>query len=65
MRGVVGQSLSSFGLHGDYHTVRDEADTLDYAHMQAAVRASLPALRMLADGGLDPAWVEGGSPTRR
>ncbi|MHC5210534.1 MAG: M28 family peptidase [Planctomycetota bacterium] len=65
MRGIVGQSLSSFGLHDEYHTVRDEADTLDYAHMQAAVRAALPALRMLADGSIDPAWVEGGAPSGR
>jgi Zn-dependent M28 family amino/carboxypeptidase len=64
-RGVVGQSLSSFGLHADYHTVRDEADTLDYAHMQTAVRTALSALRMLADGSVDPAWVEGGAPTGR
>jgi hypothetical protein len=59
-RGVVGQSLSSFGLHEEYHTVHDEADTLDYEHMQAAVRAALPALRMLVDGSLDPAWTEAG-----
>jgi Zn-dependent M28 family amino/carboxypeptidase len=64
-RGVVGQSLSSFGLHADYHTVRDEADTLDYAHMETAVRTALSALRMLADGSVDPAWVEGGAPTGR
>jgi hypothetical protein len=45
--------------------VRDEADTLDYAHMETAVRTALSALRMLADGSLDPAWVEGGAPTGR
>jgi hypothetical protein len=64
-RGVVGQSLSSFGLHEEYHTVHDEADTLDYEHMQAAVRAALPALRMLVDGSLDPAWTEAGETSIR
>ena len=28
-RGIVAQTLSSFGLHEDYHRVSDEADTLD------------------------------------
>ncbi len=59
-RGVVGQTLSSYGLHEQYHTVDDEIGTLDFAHMEAAVRAALRALETVADGELTPAWVEGG-----
>jgi len=56
-RGIVGQTLSSFNLHEDYHQVSDEADTLDYRHMEIGVRSSLEAVRMIADGRLLPAWT--------
>jgi hypothetical protein len=58
-RGVVGQSLSSYNMHAEYHTVDDEIGTLDFTHMEGAVRAGLAAARMVADGSLAPAWVKG------
>lgn len=58
-KGVVSQTLSSFGGHGDYHRVTDEWDTLDYAHMQKAANICLAATRALASGDLTPAWNEG------
>jgi hypothetical protein len=61
-RGIVAQTLSSYDLHEDYHTVRDEADKLDYAHMEAGVRAAFVAARALADGSLTPSWNPGGNP---
>jgi hypothetical protein len=64
-RGVVGQTLSSFALHDDYHRVSDEADSLDYAHMETGLRAAYQAARMLADGELDAEWGEGGNPMER
>lgn len=56
-RGIVGQTLSSYNLHEDYHQVSDEADTLDYRHMETGVRISFAAVAMLADGRLMPAWT--------
>ncbi len=64
-KGIVGQTLSSYNLHKDYHEVSDEADTLDFEHMQAAVEAALVCARALADGTLAPAWTEGGKPEPR
>lgn len=61
-RGIVGQSLSSYGMHPDYHALSDEADTLDYAHLESVTRSSLEALRMIASGDLDPVWVAGAPP---
>ena len=58
----MGQTLSSFALHEDYHKVSDEADTLDYEHMQVGLRAAYQAARMLADGEVDAVWAEGGNP---
>jgi hypothetical protein len=61
-RGIVGQTLSSFAMHEDYHTVHDEADRLDFAHMETCARAAFEAARMLADGSLTPAWLPGKEP---
>ena len=55
-RHVIGQTLSSYNLHDDYHTVADEPGTLDYVHMQTAARTAYAACRMLADGRLAPEW---------
>ena len=61
-RGIVAQTLSSFNLHTDYHQVSDEADTLDYVHMEACVRASFGGARALANGDISPEWKPGGRP---
>lgn len=57
--GIVSQTLSSFGGHGDYHRVTDEWDTLDYAHMETAARACLAAVRELLGAEWTPSWNEG------
>jgi hypothetical protein len=56
-RGVVGQSFSSYGMHTDYHRPSDEADTLDYPHLEACTRTALQAVRYIVDGRIDPRWV--------
>ncbi len=57
--GIVGQTLSTYNMHRDYHQVTDEADTLDYEHMEAAARACLVAVRAVVDGADSPAWKPG------
>lgn len=64
-RGIVAQTLSSYDLHSDYHQPSDEWQTLDYAHMERAVRAAFDALRPIVDGTLQPAWLPGGNPAER
>ena len=57
-RGIIGQTLSSYNLHEDYHHVTDEADTLDYEHMEIAVQSCVEAVRLLASGEVTPTWSE-------
>lgn len=61
-RGLVGQTFSTYNLHEDYHSPRDEADRIDYAHMEVCVRAGHQAVKMLADGGIRPQWLPGKQP---
>jgi hypothetical protein len=60
--GIVAQSLSSYGLHQDYHGPDDEAERIDFEHLARAVESALGAARTLADGSLDPRWNPGGDP---
>lgn len=58
-KGIVGQSLSTYDLHQDYHRVSDEWDTLDYAHMELCARSSFDALLVVCDDEFVPAWNPG------
>jgi hypothetical protein len=60
-RGIPAHTLSSFGLHTDYHQPSDEVRHIDFAHMTQLVDAAVRAVRVLADG---PAavWHPGGRP---
>jgi hypothetical protein len=61
-RGVVGQTLSSYGLHADYHQPSDEADTLDYEHLTQVARTGLAVVELAAGGDLPIAWSAGEPP---
>ena len=61
-RGIVAQTVSSFGLHKDYHRPSDELSTIDFAHMEHAVSSMIEPIRWLADTDWRPAWNPGGKP---
>jgi hypothetical protein len=48
--GIVAHTLSSFGLHGEYHTVDDEWELVDFVHMTTMVNLVARAVRIVADG---------------
>jgi Zn-dependent M28 family amino/carboxypeptidase len=60
-RGIPAQTLSSFGLHADYHEPSDDMSRVDIPHMTAVIRAAAQAVWMLANGPL-PTWLAGGKP---
>lgn len=59
--GIPAHTISSFNLHPDYHTVRDNPNTVNAEHMAAVIGATARALRFLADGPR-PTWHPGGQP---
>jgi len=62
LRGVIGQTLSSYDLHTDYHAPSDEADTLDFEHLTSATEAGLKAVRLVAGGEVEITWTAGRPP---
>ncbi|MEP6731558.1 MAG: M20/M25/M40 family metallo-hydrolase [bacterium] len=59
--GVPAHTLSTYNMHDDYHTVRDDVSRVDFAHMTDVIRAGAAATRLLADGPA-PKWNPGGRP---
>jgi hypothetical protein len=60
--GVVAHTVSSFGLHDDYHGPDDEVARIDFAHLLASVRALVPAVRWLVDAPFTPRFRKGARP---
>ena len=61
-RGVIAHTVSSFGLHKEYHTPADEIGKVDFAHMTDAIRSMVEPIRWLASASFKPAWNPGGRP---
>lgn len=62
-QGIIAQTVSSYGLHTDYHQVSDEIKTIDFAHMTAAIASMEAPVRWLANASWKPAWNPGGKPS--
>ena len=62
-QGVVAHTVSSFGLHPDYHQVTDELKTIDFNHMVNAIASMVTPIRWLTDTNWKPTWNPGGQPT--
>ena len=61
-QGVVAQTVSSFGLHPDYHRPSDDVAHIDFAHMEQAIHSMVGPVEWLANSDFKPAWLEGKKP---
>src|SRR5215813_13500590 len=64
VRGVVAHTVSSFGLHSDYHRPSDEVSKIDFPFMASALNSLVNPIRFLANTSFRPAWNPGKAPTR-
>ncbi len=62
--GIPAHTLSSYGMHTDYHRPSDEVSKIDFQHMARVVEAGARLVRILADGPR-PQWHPGGKPVTR
>ena len=62
LRGVIAQTVSSYGLHKEYHSVSDDVSHIDFAHMTEAIRSMLEPVRWLANSTFKPEWLPGKKP---
>jgi hypothetical protein len=57
LKGVVGQTFSTYNLHKDYHKVSDEADAIDFEHLTSCARTALEAVELVVNGKVVPAFT--------
>src|SRR5581483_4341126 len=61
-QGVVAQTVSSYGLHRDYHQPSDDVGHIDFQHMDEAIGSMLRPVLWLVNSSFVPHWKEGGKP---
>lgn len=61
-RGVIAHTVSSFGLHKDYHQPSDDLAHIDFNHMEQAISSMIKPLEWLVNSDFRPEWVEGKKP---
>jgi Zn-dependent M28 family amino/carboxypeptidase len=61
-QGIIAQTVSSYGLHKDYHQPSDEVSRIDFDFLTHSIESMVQPVRWLADSGFKPAWNPGGKP---
>ena len=61
-QGVIAHTVSSFGLHKDYHHASDEIKTIDFKHMTRAINSMVEPVNWLVNSDFKPVWFEGMKP---
>lgn len=61
-RGVIAHTVSSYGMHPEYHQPNDDVAHIDFVHMTRAINTMIKPIRWLANSNFTPAWVEGRKP---
>ncbi len=61
-RGIVAQTVSSFGLHPDYHQPSDELSRIDFLHLSRAIGSMVDPIEWLAQTSWKPSWLPNGRP---
>ena len=60
--GIVAQTVSSYGLHSDYHRPSDDLAHIDFKHMEQAIASMVEPVEWLANSDFKPQWVPGKKP---
>jgi len=64
LRGVIAHTVSSYGLHTDYHRPSDEISKIDFAFMTRSLNSLVKPVQWFANSNFRPAWLPGQAPTR-
>jgi hypothetical protein len=64
LRGVIAHTISSFGLHADYHRVSDDVSKVDFPFMTRSLNSLVKPIEWFANSDFRPAWLQGKAPTR-
>ncbi|MDX6305406.1 MAG: hypothetical protein QOI77_2375 [Blastocatellia bacterium] len=61
-KGIIAHTVSSYGLHSDYHQPSDDLAHIDFAHMTEAIASMVAPVRWLVNTSFKPEWSKDGKP---
>ncbi len=61
-KGIIAHTVSSYGLHSDYHRPSDDLAHVDFAHMTEAIASMVAPVKWLVNTDFRPKWKDGGRP---
>jgi len=61
-KGIIAHTVSSYGLHSDYHRPSDDLAHIDFAHMTEAIASMVGPVRWLVNSDFKPQWSKDGRP---
>jgi aminopeptidase YwaD len=61
-KGVIAHTVSSYGLHKQYHQPDDDLTHIDFAHMTAAIQSLVKPVLWLVNSPFKPQWNPGKRP---
>src|SRR5882672_10974250 len=61
-KGIIAHTVSSYGLHSDYHQPSDDLAHVDFAHMTEAIESMVEPVRWLVNTDFKPQWNKDGKP---
>jgi hypothetical protein len=61
-KGIIAHTVSSYGLHSDYHRPSDDLAHIDFAHMTEAIESMVAPVRWLVNSDFKPQWNENEKP---
>ena len=61
-QGIIAHSVSSYGLHKDYHQPSDSLGSIDFPHLTSAIASMIEPIRWLTNTSWRPAWNPHGKP---
>jgi len=64
LRGVIAHTVSSFGLHTDYHRASDDVSKIDFPFMTRSINSLVRPIHWLANSDFRPEWLPGQTPSR-
>ncbi|WP_263369117.1 M28 family peptidase [Edaphobacter dinghuensis] len=62
LQGIIAQTVSSFGLHKDYHQPSDDLRSIDFTHMNDAISSMVAPINWLVNTTWKPQWNFGRKP---
>jgi hypothetical protein len=62
-RGIIAHTVSSYGLHADYHRPSDDLAHIDFAHMTEAIASMVAPVEWLVNTDFKPQWSKDGKPS--